>query len=183
MRLFSAICLPEEATARLSSLQLRLSTPKDGLRWSASTQWHITLGFYGDCEPSQLASLQEDLQRRALRTASLTIEQLGLFTAKGILLAEIHPSPALLQLHAEVADAARAVGLQQESRPFHPHVTLARSRAGKAGAQTIARWRGVGPPALGAPLHWTPHEVVLMESTLLRTGASYNTLARIALQH
>lgn len=182
MRLFSAICLSAEATERLSSLHLRLSAPKDGLRWSAPAQWHITLSFYGDCDATQQASLQASLSHRPFPPAQLAIEQLGLFATKGILLAEIVPSPSLLNLQAEVTRAAATAGLQQESRPFLPHITLARSRGGKAGQQTIARWRSTGTPAFGAPVHWLAHELVLMESSLLRTGASYSTLARTPLQ-
>jgi len=42
--------------------------------------------------------------------------------------------PHLFQLHKRVQDAALAIGLEPDLRPWHPHVTLARCRDVKGGA-------------------------------------------------
>ena len=55
------------------------------------------------------------------------------------LYARVEPSPALFNLHAAVAQAARSADVALEARRYVPHVTLARM-GGRRPDERIGRW-------------------------------------------
>jgi RNA 2',3'-cyclic 3'-phosphodiesterase len=180
MRLFSALPLSPEAIDRLTSIQLRWSAPKDGLRWSAAEQWHITLQFYGEVDDARLTCLDSALRKEALTAPFLAMDRLDRFAAKGILFAEIESCPALLSLQAQVAQCAEQCGMRRDSRAFHPHITLARSK-GRSGLSTLQRLASPNLPSIGPTLRWLPTELLLLESTLRPQGAVYRVVSTIKL--
>ncbi len=181
MRLFAALPLPERAIERLTSLRLRLSGPKDGLRWSEPEQWHITLQFFGDVADAVTVCLEERLRQMTAEAPRVILENLGLFAAKGILFAQVEPSESLDGLHRECVGKSKLCGMVAESRAFRPHITLARSK-GKAGNKTLARLQSPALPPFGTPIAWTAQECVLLESTLRPQGAAYREVSRVALR-
>ena len=62
-RLFVAVELPEEVKDRLASLCHGLK----GARWVRDRQFHITLRFLGEVEPSQARSVTEEIGRASCR--------------------------------------------------------------------------------------------------------------------
>jgi 2'-5' RNA ligase len=96
----------------------------------------------------------------------LSFDSLGAWRASGV--AWIGPSvlpPALLTLHSTLADALVAAGFELESRPFRPHVTLAR------------RCLQPLPRARCAPILWRADQLFLIGSELLPEGPVYRNLA------
>jgi 2'-5' RNA ligase len=96
----------------------------------------------------------------------VTLDKLGFWPCGGVLYAGCREVPShqrrlLEQLKASV----KAVGCHVDSRPYVPHVTLAR------------RVRGIDLPRLGTPMSWSAHEFALVESYLHQSGARYRTLA------
>lgn len=180
MRLFAALPLSSVAMERLTSLRLRLSLPRDGLRWSAPEQWHITLQFYGEVADATLSCLGDALRRVQSPAPEVHIEELGLFPAKGILYASVQPGAGLIELQREVARASETCGLVPESRPFRPHITLARSR-GKEGQRTLRHLSQPALPSFGAAISWEAEELLLIESHLTPHGSEYTERDRIVL--
>lgn len=180
MRLFAALPLTAAAMERLTSMRLRLSSPRDGLRWSPPEQWHITLQFYGEVAETTLGCLRAALGRLQSPAPEIALDGLGLFAGKGILYASVDPTPSLLHLQTQVVEASATCGIVPESRVFHPHITLARSR-GKVGHQTLRRMGQPGLPAFGAALRWHAQEVLLLQSHLNPEGSVYTERDRFAL--
>lgn len=180
MRLFSALPLAPACVDQLTRLRLRWSAPGDGLRWSEPEQWHITLRFFGDVDDGQARCLEESLRGLTAPAPELVLGGLDLFAAKGILFAFMLPSPALLNLHTEVTAFAAACGAASESRPFQPHVTLARSK-GRSGYGSLQRLTRSGLPALGPEIRWIAEECLLLESYLRPHGAEYTVRSRVIL--
>ena len=180
MRLFAAVPLPPAAVERLTSLRLRLSAPKDGLRWSEPEQWHITLQFYGEVDAGTAGCLGARFQQLTAGAPDIAIDGLDLFLTKGILLATVALSSSLVELQAQVLQAGTLCGIDSESRPFRPHITLARSK-GKAGSVTLRDLSTPTLPAFGPDITWTARECLLMESHLTQRGAEYAVHARVAL--
>ncbi len=180
MRLFAALPLPPAAHARLERLRLRLSAPGDGLRWSTPEQWHITLQFYGEVSTEQPLCLRESLSEAAAEPAFVALDGLGLFANKGILYAAVATEPSLVLLHARVLASSQLCGILPESRPFHPHVTLARSK-GRVGARTLERLSQPNLPAFGEAISWQAKEVVLLESELSPHGSHYILHSKVPL--
>jgi RNA 2',3'-cyclic 3'-phosphodiesterase len=181
MRLFAALPLPPAAVERLTKLRLRLSAPGDGLRWSLPEQWHVTLQFFGDSSAAMATCLAEALAQLRTVAPPMTLESFGAFPAKGILHVQVEPSPALLDVHRAVLEASAGCGICAETRPFRPHITVARSK-GKIGDRNLRRLLQPALPAFGPPLRWRAEELLLMESTLRPEGSLYSVRERFALQ-
>ena len=177
MRLFAAIELPLPAVERLSALRLRLSSPGDGLRWTSPDQWHITLHFLGDLEGAEAKRSQEDFSAMMLPAAEVHLVSLGRFVTKGILFAEVERAESLLTLHRAFHERLRRKHpAPAASLPFHPHVTLARSK-GRPGLKTRERMAAPALPPFGPVVHWEVRQIHLYASTLGPGGAEYHRLA------
>jgi RNA 2',3'-cyclic 3'-phosphodiesterase len=129
MRLFVGIPLTPAVIEELSAISMRLQSKADGLRWSAPESWHITLQFLGntaqyECIVARLAELR-------VPSVSITLEGLGFFERAGIFFAGVVLTPALLALQQSVSAATHLCGFIPETRPYHPHITLARSKGKK----------------------------------------------------
>jgi 2'-5' RNA ligase len=127
-RLFVAIDQPESTRQLLAALDPHVR----GVRWVDAVQMHLTLGFFGDVPGEIDLSLREKLSAIEFRAFFLPIVGVGIFSGKGgpkiiwIGVGKAHPH--LFQIHKRVQEAALAVGLEPELRPWHPHITMARCR-------------------------------------------------------
>jgi 2'-5' RNA ligase len=127
MRLFVGIPLQAAVVEELSAISMRLQSKADGLRWSASESWHITLQYLGNTTEYECIVAQ----LRQLRASSLPIvlEGLGFFDRAGIFFTGVSLTPELRSLQQCVAAATGLCGFIPETRPYHPHITLARTKA------------------------------------------------------
>ncbi|HET9417891.1 MAG TPA: RNA 2',3'-cyclic phosphodiesterase [Chthoniobacterales bacterium] len=127
-RLFVAISLPDSTRDALVDLNPRMR----GVGWSDRDQMHLTLGFFGHVPEDVDLALREKLRTIQFGAFFLPITCLGTFPPKGapkiIWVGVGKGHPHLFQIHKRVQDAALAVGLQPDLRPWHPHITLGRCR-------------------------------------------------------
>lgn len=144
-RLFIAIGASEawRAIAGQCRDQLTAALPEAvsaQLRWVDPERLHLTLRFLGDTTRDQARLLRGELAA-ALRVidVELTLAAAGTFGAplrtSTIWLGIDGDRPGLDRLVAEVERAVVAAGVAREPRPFRPHLTLARVRAGASSAQ------------------------------------------------
>ena len=122
-RLFLALPLPDETKAALRTLQ---PVTQRGVRLTVSDQMHLTLHFIG---PAEIDCLAEELDRVRCESFPLTIRGVGHFeTARNTitLWAGVDLSPPLLDLHRILGERLASLNLPLDSRPFSPHITLAR---------------------------------------------------------
>jgi 2'-5' RNA ligase len=176
MRLFVGIPLASAVIEELSAVSMRLQTSEDDLRWSAPESWHITLQFLGstpeyECIVKRL---------RELRSPPLPVqlEGLGSFERAGVFFAGVTLTPELEALQQRVTAATGLCGFIPETRPYHPHITLARS---KSKGLTALR-------ALKGKIHREPRfsgfvaeEFVLYESVPGAKGSHYQIRERFSL--
>lgn len=113
---------------------------------------HVTLHFLGALPSERLPELLEgfDVPFTPFR---LDFGRAALWHNGIAVLEPLAQPPELLALHARLSDALVALGLQPETRPYRPHVTMAR-RAGAA-----------MPPPDGPPVLWDAGGYALVEST------------------
>jgi RNA 2',3'-cyclic 3'-phosphodiesterase len=127
-RLFVAIDLPESMRQLLADLDPHVR----GMHWTDRAQMHLTLGFFGDVSEDVDLKLREKLNAIQFGAFFLPVNGIGSFSAKGapkiVWIGVGNAHPHLFQIHKRVQEAALAVGLEPELRPWHPHVTLARCR-------------------------------------------------------
>lgn len=176
MRLFAGFPLSPLAESRLSALRLRLADPGDGLRWTTPEQWHLTLRFFGDLEADQISALGGAVNRFHPPSPLLRMETLGHFPAKGILYAAIEPTAELTAFHAVLLEHLAPAIPPTISLPFHPHITLARSK-GPSGLKFLRKLAAPALPAFGPPLQWAAGPVHLYQSVLGPQGSTYRILA------
>ena len=153
MRLFVALRLPAGVREPLAEKAARLRARLPPARWVPAANLHLTLKFLGETEPDLASRLDEVLAGcfATHRPFRLAPSGGGCFPPRlpaRVAWVGFAPCPALLDLQAAVAAALRdRLELATDTRPFHPHLTLARLRPpwGRAAPGTRAsrpiRWR------------------------------------------
>ncbi len=170
-RLFVALDLPEETRDALMALQTGFPTA----RWVDADNLHLTLAFIGEVDPRQADDLDAALSGVSAPRFDLTLKGCGCFGDRSphALWAGVEANPALDHLQAKVESALRRAGGDIERRRFTPHVTLAYLRG--AGPDAAAAWVSAHGLFRDGPIPIDGFH--LFESTLRRSGASYDILA------
>lgn len=178
MRLFVAIPPGSGALAELSAVVGRLRAGGDGLRWTDPGSWHITLSFLGSTSDEQYEALRAALGRVQAGPVPIRAAAFGCFERSGVFYAGVQPTPQLAALAERVATAATAAGFPRDPRPYHPHITLARSRGTRVRELRRLPDAAGTRPAFGGFL---ASVFVLYESLLEPAGARHIARARYPL--
>ena len=142
---------------------------------------HLTLHFLGDVQEGVIPALCEALDQVRAAPFTLELSSRGRFPPRGparVLWVGLAASPALESLHAACGRAIAAAGLPLESRPFAPHVTLARLDAA-AGRRIAAEFLAADPlPPAAFPVE----RVILYASERTPAGAVHEPLHEVPLR-
>jgi len=176
MRLFIGIPLAAGVVEELAALRERLQSPSDGLRWSDPAGWHITLQFLGKTGAEQFACLVPALRRITFSPFAIQLDPPGFFDRAGVFFAGVRLSPQLVRLQELVVAATRPCGFIPEDRPYHPHITLARTKGGRSALTALKRRIGAVKPFSG----FTADEFLLYESFPGPGGSRYEVRERLA---
>lgn len=164
LRLFFALW-PEAQTRTLVDRVARDVALETGGRAVATGNLHLTLAFLGERPAELVARLREVAAGLKCAAFTLHLDDVGYWRKTGLAwLGTDASSIELTGLHRELVRALAGVGIEQEARPFAPHITLAR-RIG-----TIVRRR------LSSPIAWKVDSFSLVKSELGREGASYHVI-------
>jgi len=178
VRLFVAIPLAESLHTQLQQLTGRLRSIA-GLRWSAPESWHVTLQFLGNTSADQYRCLVARLSQIRAAPFSIGLAGLGAFDRACIFHAEVEPAPPLAALQLLVTQATAPCGFQPESRPYHPHITLARGKGRDCSRPLRALQASIPPNPTFPP--FTAAEFLLYESHLSPAGSTYEVRHRFPL--
>lgn len=129
MRLFISIDFPKEICHMLSKRVPDL----DEWRKTAADKIHLTLFFIGDCLESEKDQLSMQLSEISFTSFQLKTGPLGVFPNQKnpkILWCGLQESEPLLMLQKKIAERADYFRNKKESKPFKPHITLARRKSG-----------------------------------------------------
>src|SRR5277367_5733368 len=176
MRLFVGIPLAPAVIEELSAISMRLQSHADGLRWSATESWHITLQFLGntpqyECIVSRLRELRSP-------AVPIQLEGLGFFERAGVFFAGVNLTPELEALQQRVTRATGLCGFVPETRPYHPHITLARSKSKGVKALRALKGRIHQEPRFSG---FVAEEFVLYESVPGAKGSHYEVRVQFPL--
>ena len=178
-RLFVALDLPSGPRAALARWAARELSEQAALRLVAAEALHVTLCFLGWREEAEVAAVAELVRVCASPpvTAQLTIGAPAWLPPRRprVLAVDLaDPDGAVGDLQARVsAVLAAGAGYEPETRPFRPHVTVARVARG-------ARLR-TPIPSPPPPLRFAGEALTLYRSRLARSGARYESVVRQAL--
>ncbi len=189
MRMFIAIEVPDATREALSAFCERLRDAGVRARWVKPAAMHLTLRFLGDITSEQATALCEALRNNLANVSgpTLLIRGLGAFPSlnkAAVFWAGVETTAGnLARVQAGTESSAQAIGLAQEKKPFHAHITLARLR-GRREASTLAT--AAAPylepgmtPVFGH--EFTASNVVLFSSTLTRRGPIYRPVEEFSL--
>lgn len=198
VRSFMAIELPDTLRSELARTQAdirkhvaavaRSDDTSQSIKWVDPAGIHLTLKFLGSVAAADLPNVEKAIQRavRAAKPFTLVLSGLGVFpswTRPRVIWVGVEEagSRCLVPLQEAIEEELGGLGFARETRPFSPHLTLARLRET---ASAEAR-RAVGeavrktPPPRSMP--FTVSEVSLMRSELSPHGARYSRLASFQL--
>ena len=185
MRIFCAVELSEEARTRCAEYMARLreAAPRGGVRWTDAARLHITIQFYGEIAPEQVALVEDAARESVGETFTIWIGGTGTFPARGTprawWLGVADESMALRALQARLVDASAVRGFRVERRPFAPHVTIGRTNRPSSDLRDLARSHQANVFGAGEMI---VRELVVMRSELGATGARYVPLSRVGLK-
>jgi RNA 2',3'-cyclic 3'-phosphodiesterase len=176
MRLFVGIPLAEPVIEELAAVAVRLQSRADDLRWPGPETWHITLQFLGNtAEYECIVGRLRDV--RAL-PVPVALEGFGMFERAGIFYVGVHLTPELRELQESVVAATGRCGFVPETRPYHPHITLARSKG-----RNVRALRGLKAGIKEKPnlSSFVAQAFVLYESQTRAGGSQYQIRERFPL--
>jgi 2'-5' RNA ligase len=176
LRAFIALEIEAGMRERIASVMADLKRGIPDARWAPREQLHLTLRFLGDVSREALARMEPALGRAAADcpAAEAKVAGLGMFPERGsprVLWLGIDLPAAALDLQTACETAAVAAGLPRESRPFKPHLTLARWRG--PARRPLLPAADLGPTRLA--------RLILFRSELKPPGAVHTALAEFAL--
>jgi 2'-5' RNA ligase len=162
-------------------LVARLGESLPRASWTKPSSWHLTLKFFERITSGEARAFAAAIGSVAAGAVEGDVVASGaiVFPPRGharVLGVGFAPSPALDEITGigrEAEAAARRLGLQEDQRPFHAHVTMARLRspwppeAVETFRKEVEAWSF---PA------WHVRSCVLYESRLLREGAVHSPL-------
>jgi RNA 2',3'-cyclic 3'-phosphodiesterase len=123
-RLFVAIDFPAAIKLSLSGLCSGVA----GVRWVASENFHLTLRFIGEVDDATAAGIAAALVHVEMPRFALRLAGVGQFGGHTLWVG-VEESAALTRLHAAIESELENIGLADaDTRPYQPHVKLARSR-------------------------------------------------------
>ncbi len=178
MRIFVALEIPEEVRRAIAALVSRVEKTCRGARWVRPESIHVTLKFIGEAPAEQVERIRESLAGvQSTATVEINFRGTGFFpNAKRprVFWAGIEASGNLAELAAEIERRLEELGIPGESRPFKPHLTLARFNSPEGISRLVTAVTAEGVPEFGGG-SW--REFHLYQSQLRPGGAVYTKLA------
>jgi 2'-5' RNA ligase len=142
MRAFLGVGLPAVVRETIASAIAQLRGLHAPVAWTASKNLHITLNFLGEILPERVSSVERSMRVVAsgIDPFSLTADGGGAFPGtrnpRIFWVGFLEPLELVRQLQQNMGNALSGAGFPREDRPFHPHIT-------------VGRTRGTLPPAWG----------------------------------
>jgi len=134
MRAFLGVGLPAGVREAVASEIAQVRGLHAPVAWTAPKNLHITLNFLGEMAPERVPLVEREMRSVAsgIDPFSLTAEGGGAFPGtrnpRVLWVGFLEPLELVRQLQQNMEDALSRAGFPRENRPFHPHITVGRSR-------------------------------------------------------
>ncbi len=188
-RTFIALERNEDAQHHLAEVIRQMVRALPSIRWVDPSSIHLTLAFLGELSDEQLPKAMQatELASSQISNFSYSLSKIGIFGSRTnprvIWMGINETSGTLAQLHAILNKELLQQGFEVDTRPFSPHLTLARIKAPltydeQQRLQDILKRR-----ESAVSREYQVQHVDVMKSELLRTGARYTLLREYKLRH
>ncbi len=187
-RTFIALELDESLQRYLGEIIRRMAQELPGLRWVDPAGIHLTLAFLGELNDQQLAEATRaaELSAQSIPSFEYRLSHPGIFGSprqpRVIWIGVEEPSGNLQLLHHQLNLELAQCEFEIDTRPFSPHLTLARIKAPlkPEELQRLQRLLAVQDRQPHSPLVRVRY-LSVMKSELMRTGARYTSLRDVPL--
>ncbi len=148
-------------------------------RWVQTAQMHVTVRFLGDVDEARIADVAAITQRTAARSPAVVLRahRMGAFPdpqhARVLMIPFEDDAHVAARIAASLDEALAPLGLACETRPYVPHLTLARFRDG-VDVQTLCETTTLSAEGVAEAL-------TLHASELTQDGPRYTALVRAPL--
>jgi RNA 2',3'-cyclic 3'-phosphodiesterase len=183
VRVFIAIELPEAVKRELGALQRRLWVePATGIKWVAPQGIHLTLKFLGWVAPDLIETIKSAIAGAVAGFTPFEIRLSGLGAFPNLRRMNVvwcglsGDLDQLILLQRSVEKYISPLGYPTESRPFSPHLTLARLRDEVPPEVREKLAKKLTMTKFEPDLPIQVDSVSLMKSTLLPTESIYTCL-------
>jgi 2'-5' RNA ligase len=189
IRSFIAIELPRELKLELGRLEDELASgSRAPVKWVDPANMHITLKFLGDISPGMTGRITSVIEEAAREIQPFHLEAGGL---------GVFPNPRRVQvvwvgldgetdrlnrLQKGIESGLVPLGFRAESRPFTPHLTLARVRERAMPDERQALGQLIESTGFTAECKFQVDYVHLMRSQLTREGPIYSRIGSVLLK-
>jgi len=199
IRAFLAVELSPELRAELAVVQQELKRRiepemKRDMRisWAQPASIHLTIKFLGDMDEQVIDPLRAALAQAIASQIAVNVplERLGAFPRpQSPRVLWVGPSEnwergaeakRIVEIHGAIEQACEELSFLRETRPFSPHLTLARIKVGERHVGVALAKGGVldRPLSLGS---LAVESIALMKSELKPTGSIYTKLWEVRL--
>jgi 2'-5' RNA ligase len=186
-RLFLAVQLPDDIRELIRAIDQELSGASLPLRLVEPQLAHITLHFLGETDPERAELLKLALPGalNAIRPFHLSTTTLGAFPdqrkPRVLWLGLDGDTGELIKVHSALAITLKTYNFETETRAFHPHITLGRTREQApaslaADLSKVASGGGMRKILDSGPHGFDVTEVELVRSHLGKSGSRYETI-------
>ncbi len=185
MRLFVAVELDDTVrrAAEKAAEELRTRIGRSlNAKWVSPSHMHVTVRFIGNVADDRLPSLRDTLRPPlAISPFIIALGDCGAFPSHGpprvLWIGLKQGVPSLQALHDEFNRRLVPLGFEPETRPFNPHLTLARIKDAPRGSSAVVRNAVLSVHVPSA--WWEVREAVLFESRLSPKGSTYFCQLRV----
>jgi 2'-5' RNA ligase len=180
VRVFVALDIPEAVRVSLAEVRARLEKICRGGRWVRLQGVHITLKFIGEIPSERVERVRAALEHVPPRPPiESRFVGLGFFPnarRPRVFWAGIEAGESLAALATDIETQLAPLGIPNETRDFHPHLTLARLDAAEPAA--LDHLRAAANELAAAEFgQSSAREFYLYHSVLKSGGAEYTRLA------
>jgi 2'-5' RNA ligase len=188
IRSFIAIELPTELKQELARLESQLKAGNQPwVKWVKPDSIHLTLKFLGNIDTDTTATITRAIKEsaRGIEPFRLEVKELGVFpNLKRVRVAWVGISgqvDKLSLLQKRLESQLTPLGFTAESRPFTPHLTLARLSERASPDEQQGFGRLIASTSFeGGDIE--VKEISLMKSQLTRAGAIYTRISQVELE-
>lgn len=181
-RVFFAVPISDEICELLAQIQNDLKDLPGKIRLVPPENVHLTLKFVGEVKPDLVDDLQHAVDEiDLLPPFPVTINRTGVFPhprRPRVLWVGMEDSPKLAGIANKIDSVFETLGVEPESREFHPHLTLGRVKSRGLPGTTLNQFLNYAVPKLSMQVD----RVVCFESKTKRSGAEYTALHETHLQ-
>jgi 2'-5' RNA ligase len=180
MRLFIALDIPVEIRACLTEYMERARTLAPDARWARVEGLHVTLKFIGHVDDTAVRKIRAALSAIKAAPFEVKFAGVGFFpnpNAGRVFWAGVDGGDNLPSLASSIDAALEKLGFARETKPYHPHLTLARTSSRPL--RELKPLLSDPPPQFGT---MTAREFFLYQSQPQKGGSKYTKLERFGLE-